>query len=115
GENIFMYKDKPLVRQGPCIFYGFPDDKAILFMNILETRKNGDMDVASKVMVQIQSTDENLSFNDKVLKQCEKKNFYDAFEIGMIWLERELKAKQDIQPDAPQPDAAETKPVNTSK
>lgn len=91
NENIFMYKDKPLVRQGQYIFYGFPDDKVILFMNILESKKDGDLDMATKVLVQIQSTDENISFKDKVIKQCEKNSFYTAFEIGTIWLERELK------------------------
>ncbi|MBQ3080980.1 MAG: hypothetical protein IJC49_00840 [Clostridia bacterium] len=90
-ENVLTYKGKPLARQGNFIFYGSPEDKYILFMNILETKKDGDMDVASKVLVQIQSTDDTVSFNDKVVKQCEKTNFFDAFEIGMIWLERELK------------------------
>lgn len=86
-----MYKGKPLVRQGQFIFYGFPDDKYILFMNILETKKVGNLEVASRVLVQIQSTDNDVSFNDKIIKQCEKRSFYDAFEIGTIWLERELK------------------------
>ena len=34
-QNILTYKGKPLVRQGRFIFYGNPDDKCILFMNIL--------------------------------------------------------------------------------
>lgn len=90
-ENVLMYKDKPLVRQGQFVFYGFPDDKAILFMNIVESKKEGDIDIATRVLVQIQSTDDSADFNQKVIKQCEKSSFYDAFEIGMIWLERELK------------------------
>lgn len=89
--KTLMYKGKPLVRQGQFIFYGFPDDKYILFMNILETKKVGNLDVATRVLVQIQSTDSDVSFNDKVIKQCEKRSFYEAFEIGTIWLERELK------------------------
>ena len=89
--NTLMYKEKPLVRQGQFIFYGNPDDKAILFMNILESTDVGGVPVATKVLVQIQSTDDDLNFNDKVIKQCEKKDFYEAFEIGTIWLERELK------------------------
>ena len=88
-----MYKGKPLVRQGRFIFYGFPDDKYILFMNILDTKTVGGLEVATKVLVQIQDTDDDISFNEKVVKQCEKKNFYDAFEIGVIWLERALKNK----------------------
>lgn len=90
-ENVLTYKGKPLVRQGNFLFYGLPTDKYILFMNILESKKDGNLDVATKVLVQIQSTDETASFNEKVVKQCEKNSFFDAFEIGMIWLNRELK------------------------
>jgi len=90
-ENVFNYKGKPLVRQGNFLFYGIPTDEFILFMNILESKKEGNIDVATKVLVQIQNTSDTLSYNDKVIKQCEKNNFFDAFEIGMIWLERELK------------------------
>ena len=90
-ENVFTYKGKPLVRQGNFLFYGSPTYKYILFMNILYSKKDGDLDIATKVLVQIQSTSDTASFNEKVIKQCEKSNFFDAFEIGMIWLERELK------------------------
>jgi len=89
--KTLMYKGKPLVRQGQFIFYGFPDDKYILYMNIIESKKVKNIDIATKVLVQIQNTDNDISFNDKIVKQCEKRNFYDAFEIGTIWLERELK------------------------
>ena len=75
--KILTYMGKPLVRQGQYLFYGDPEDKAILFMNILETKKDGELDVASKVLVQIQSTDDSLGFNEKVIKQCEKKSFYE--------------------------------------
>ncbi|MFA6729610.1 MAG: hypothetical protein WCR95_01255 [Eubacteriales bacterium] len=89
--KTLMFKGKPLVRQGQFLFYGFPDDKAILFMNIIDSKKAMGLDVATRVLVQIQLTDDSIGFNEKVIKQCEKPNFYDAFEIGAIWLERELK------------------------
>lgn len=89
--KTLLYKGKPLVRQGQFVFYGFPDDKYILYMNVVESKKVGNISVATKVLVQIQNTDNDISFNDKIVKQCEKRNFYDAFEIGTIWLERELK------------------------
>ena len=89
--KTLMYKGKPLVRQGRYVFYGNPDDKFILFMNILDAKKVCDVEIATKVLVQIQNTDDDISFNEKIVKQCEKKNFYDAFEIGCIWLDRALK------------------------
>ena len=90
-EKVLTYKGKPLVRQGNFLFYGLPTEKYILFMNILESRKDGDLDIATKVLVQIQKTSDSVSFNDKVVKQCEKSSFFEAFDIGTIWLERELK------------------------
>ena len=54
------------------------------------SKKVGDLDVATRVSVQIQLTSDIVSYVDKVVKQCEKNSFYDAFEIGVIWLEREL-------------------------
>ena len=89
-DKILMYKGKPLVRQGNFLFYGNPQDDYILFMNVLESKKVGDLDVATRVSVQIQLTSDSFSYVDKVVKQCEKNSFYDAFEIGVIWLEREL-------------------------
>ena len=85
-----MYNNKPLVREGNFLFYGNPEDKLILFMNILSSKEQNGLNVATKVLVQIQKTDDNISYMDKIVKQCEKGTFYDAFEIGVIWLEREL-------------------------
>ena len=90
-QKLLTYKGKPLVRQGRFLFYGNPDDPYILFMNILDTRKVGDLEVATRVLVQIQDTDDEKMFNDKILKQCEKRSLCDAFDIGVIWLERALK------------------------
>ena len=86
-----MYRGKPLVRQGNFLFYGFPDEKYILCLNILESNKVGDVTVATRVLAQVQSTDETLSLNERIVKQVEKRNFYDAFDIGAIWLDRELR------------------------
>lgn len=91
-QKLLTYKGKPLVRQGRFLFYGNPDDPYILFMNILDTKKVGDLEVATRVLVQIQDTDDEKMFNDKILKQCEKRSLCDALDIGVIWLERALKA-----------------------
>lgn len=73
--DTLTYKGKPLVREGRFIFYGNPTDKLILFMNILETKKEDDLEMATKVLVQIQKTDEELDYSEKIVKQAEKKNF----------------------------------------
>jgi hypothetical protein len=92
-QNILTYKGKPLVRQGRFIFYGNPDDKCILFMNILDTKKVGDMDVATRVSVQLQLTDSNLKSRDRVAKKAEKDSLYTAIDVAAVWLERALATR----------------------
>ena len=70
-----------------------PEEGSYIEAVKLVADKVGDVEIATKVLVQIQDTDDDISFNEKVVKQCEKSNFYDAFEIGTIWLERALKQK----------------------
>ncbi len=91
-QKILTYRGKPLIRQGQFMFYGNPDDEYILFMNILATKKVGSVDVATKVLVQVQSTDDEKSMDERVWKHTEKNSLFDALDIGVIWLERALKS-----------------------
>jgi hypothetical protein len=53
----------------------------------------GDMDIASKVSVQLQLTDPSVRSRDRVVKKSEKDGFYTALDLGAIWLERALAGK----------------------
>jgi hypothetical protein len=60
-------------------------------LTVLETSKVQDLDVPARILVQLQSTDPALAMkNEKIIKEVERKNLYDALEIGSIWLERQL-------------------------
>lgn len=87
------YKGHPLRRKDNLIYYGSMADKYIIALQILATQKEGDMDVASKVSVQLQLTDPDLKSRDRVVKKSEKANLYDAMDVGAIWLERALAGK----------------------
>lgn len=87
------YKGHPLRRKDNLIYYGSMADKYIIALQILSTQKEGDMDVASKVSVQLQLTDPDLKSRDRVVKKSEKANLYDAMDVGAIWLERALAGK----------------------
>jgi len=87
------YKGHPLRRKDNLIYYGSMADKYIIALQILASQKQGDLDVATKVSVQLQLTDPDLKSRDRVVKKSEKQNLYDAMDVGAIWLERALAGK----------------------
>ncbi len=91
GKDKFLtYKGKPLVRNGNTIYYGFPNDKYVIMMQILATKPVGDVEVASKVSIQLINTDPDVSIREKIVKSSEKKGLYAALDIAEIWLNRAL-------------------------
>ena len=88
-----VYKNHPLRRVGNLIYYGSMADKYIIMMQILETKKEKDMDVASKVSIQLQLTDPDLKGRDRVIKRSEKDSLYSAIDIATVWLNRALSAR----------------------
>ena len=75
------------------IYYGSMADKYIIMLQILDTKKEQDMDVATRVSVQLQLTDPDLKSRDRVVKKSEKDSLYAAMDVGCIWLERALAGK----------------------
>ena len=92
GEGL-VYKNHPLRRVDNLIYYGSMADKYIVLLQILDTKKEKDMDVATRVSVQLQLTDPDLKSRDRVVKRAEKDNLYAAMDVGCIWLERALSGK----------------------
>ena len=92
GECL-VYKKHPLRRVDNLIYYGSMADKYIVLLQILDTKKEKDMDVATRVSVQLQLTDPDLKSRDRVVKRSEKDNLYAAMDVGCIWLERALSGK----------------------
>ena len=76
-------------------------DKYIIMMQILDTKKEQDLDVATKVSVQLQLTDPNLKSRDRVVKKSEKDSLYAAMDFAAIWLERALAGKKNKPPYSP--------------
>ena len=88
-----MYKGRPLRRVGNLIYYGTMADKYIIMMQILETKTEKDLALATKVSVQLQLTDPDLKSRNRIVKKSEKDSLYAAMDICAIWLERALKEK----------------------
>ena len=92
GQGL-VYKNRPLRRIGNMIYYGSMADKYIVMFQILETKKEQDMDVATRISVQLQLTDPEVKSRDRMVKKTEKDSLYAAIDVGCIWLERALAGK----------------------
>ena len=88
-----IYKGHPLMRKDNFIYYGSMADSHIVMLQILETKKVNDVDIATRVSVQLQLTDPTAKSRDRVVKKSEKNGFYTALDVGCVWLERALAGK----------------------
>lgn len=75
------------------IYYGSFADKYIAMLQILDTKKVKDLDVATRVSVQLQLTDPSIKSRDRVVKKSEKDSLYDAIDVAAVWLERALASR----------------------
>lgn len=85
-----QYKGHPLQRKDNMIYYGSFSDKYIVYLQILETKKVKDLDVATRVSIQLQLTDPTVKSRDRIVKKGEKDSFYTAMDFATVWLERAL-------------------------
>ena len=86
-----VYNGHPLRRKDNLIYYGTMAEKYIIQMQILETKKVKDLDVATKVAVQL--TDPTLSSKRRVEKKTEKDSLFAAMDVAAVWLDRALAGK----------------------
>lgn len=93
ASNVLMYKGHPLMRKDSLIYYGSMADSHIVMLQVLETKKVGDSDIATRVSVQLQLTDPSAKSRDRIVKKSEKPGLYTALDVGCVWLERALAGK----------------------
>ena len=87
------YKGHPLRRKDNLIYYGSMADKYIIMLQVMDTKKVDDLDVSTKVSVQLQLTDPDLKSRDRVVKKTEKDSLYAAMDVASVWLARSLANK----------------------
>lgn len=87
NEKIpLTYKGHPLRRKDSLIYYGSMAEKYIIMLQVLDSKKEQDLDVATKVSVQLQLTDPDLKSRDRVVKKTEKDSLYAAIDVASVWL-----------------------------
>ena len=86
--KYLMYQGKPLVREENTIIYGdLNNDPCVLVLEIMSYAGEGDNKTPDTVLLQIvDAKDPN-----KIIKQGRKQGMHAAFEMGLIWLDLELK------------------------
>ena len=87
GGKYLEYKGKPLVREGETICYGDMTDPCILILEIMSYKKTAEGELPDKILIQVVDSKDQ----SKILRQGSKDGLYEAFNLGLIWLEHELK------------------------
>ncbi len=87
------YKGHPLRRKDSLIYYGSMAEKYIIMLQVLDQKKDQDLDMATRVSVQLQLTDPDLKSGDRVVKKTEKDSLYAAMDVASVWLDRALSGK----------------------
>ncbi len=90
-EKFLEYKGKPLVRCDKTIYYGDMSDPYVICLNVLDHKDIEDLKVSGKVLIQLISTDPDVSPKEKIIKKSEKNGLFNALDLGAVWLERALK------------------------
>ena len=52
-KTVLMYKGRPLMRKDNLVYYGSMADSHIVMLQVLETKKVNDTDIATRVSVQL--------------------------------------------------------------
>ena len=92
-KSILTYRGHPLMRKDNLIYYGSMADSHIIMLQILETKKVGETEIATHVSVQLQLTDPIVKSRGRVIKKGEKAGLYTALDFGCVWLQRALAGK----------------------
>ena len=93
NSTALTYKGHPLRRKGNLIYYGSMADKYIIMIQVMSTEKDGGLELANKVQLQLQFTDPDLKSRDRVVKKSDLPDLFSAIDMGSIWLMRALAGK----------------------
>ena len=85
------YKGRPLVRCGNDIYYGSLKEPYVIYLQVLNTRKEKGIDVADKVHIVLLSTDTAKPLPERIVRQANKVGLFNALSFGDIMLRGQLK------------------------
>ena len=83
-NNVTLYKNKPLIKKDNIVYLGYRDEQYMIEMEITDTQKSGDIDVATGVLIKL--IDNTKLGRDRVVKKAERENMERAMDIASFWL-----------------------------
>ena len=86
-----MYKERPLVRRGNILYYGFIDYPYLIKIIEKETQNNGNLELGSTVTVQLITNNSKKLEGERIIRQSTKDGLFDALDVGVVWLEEALE------------------------
>ncbi len=89
--DFLTYKGKPLVRKGNEIYYGDMSEKYVIKFDVLSEKEENGQTVPDKMAITLMLSDTSLAEKDRVKKKSEKQGFFEAMDLGDVWLTRALK------------------------
>lgn len=81
------YRGLPLVREADTICYGDMEGKCILILEIMSYKEAQGKKIPDNIIIQVVDP-KNQS---KIFRQGTKQGLYEAFSLGLVWFEHELK------------------------
>ena len=87
--KFLEYKGKPLVREDNTICYGDMSDKCVLILEIISYKNEGGKSIPDDIIVQVVDSKDT----SNILRQGYEKGLFEAFDLGIVWLEHELSKK----------------------
>ncbi|MBQ2696690.1 MAG: pyridoxamine 5'-phosphate oxidase family protein [Clostridia bacterium] len=102
AKEYLLYEGKPLLRDGNVLYYGDFSENFITRFTITETKKVQDLEVASKVTIELLEKHGNDISTARLTKKAERDSLFAALDIGVYWLEDILEMEKDFLQKAAQ-------------
>ena len=95
-RDILIYREKPLLRDGNILYYGDFKENFIVRFTILESEKVNDLDMATKVVIELLEKSGDDIKTAKLTKKAERTSMWSALDIGIYWLEDILEMEKEF-------------------
>ncbi len=102
AKEYLLYEGKPLLRDGNVLYYGDFSENFITRFTITETKKIKDLDIASKVTIELLEKHGDDISTARLTKKAERESLYAALDIGVYWLEDILEMEKEFLKKAAQ-------------